>query len=246
MSSPPLRILVLGSCVGRDAVETMPASEYVLQRYVARRSLLSWGTDATGHLPRGLRVESDFQKRNVVEDARGQLLDVIAPLADQIDVLLWDLVDERHGACRFPDGSWITRTVDGVTHPQLRDVMSRGELFSLGTDSHFLRWSHAADRFVAELRSLNLLSKTLLLDVSWASLTDSGHATPASMGLTAKKAEELYRPYFDWLRELGVRSLRIANTTADPDHRWGLAPFHFTQDVYADIVAGIRARNASP
>src|SRR5699024_6482124 len=112
-----------------------------------------------------------------------------------------------------------------------------------GTDEHFELWAPRAEQLRGRLVELELFDKTLVLQVPWALVTVDGKHTPQSMGTTAMEANEAYRRYYEHLRGLGFRILELQplGVLADPEHRWGLAPFHYTQDVYEEIVGRILA-----
>src|SRR5690606_29154368 len=92
------------------------ADRFEVVAYIARQSLLSAGRDASAHLPDGLEIDSDFQRRMMTGDFAGNLAGRLAEAAPTTDVLLWDLADERHGVHVFEDGSVVTRSIDNVRH----------------------------------------------------------------------------------------------------------------------------------
>ncbi|MGO4956329.1 DUF6270 domain-containing protein [Luteococcus sp. Sow4_B9] len=230
------RLAVAGSCVSRDTVACMDPAGHELQCYVARQSLLSWGSDATHHLPPGVPFANQFQQKQVEGDFAGDLTDRLQEVADSVDVLLIDLCDERHGVVRMHDGSYVTKSIDVVTNDGLSGALECGRVLPLGSDEHFHAWSHAADRFVSWLRTSGLLERTLLVTTPWAVTSSDGSAVPGSMGIIPEQANALYPRYHTHLETLGLRSVSSAAPQADPEHRWGLAAFHYTPEVYAEIA----------
>lgn len=235
----PLRITIVGSCVSRDTVEARDPQSYALVRYMARNSTISVDTNARGHLPEDLAMDSPFQQRQLELDAEGDLRQVLTYLEPETDLLLWDLCDERHGVVRYPDGSYLTRSIDILGNEALKTCLEDGEAIAFGSDQHFHRWQLAADRFVGFLREEKLLSRTLVLAVDWAERTTQGKTTPWSMGTKPREANLLYARYYDHLRSLGLPLVVVDEPLADPDHRWGLAAFHYTPEVYAQMNAAI-------
>src|SRR5699024_12883345 len=73
---------------------------------------------------------------------------------------------------------------------------------------------------------------------TWGPLTTEGNTTPWSMGTNAREAHAAYHRYYEHLAQLEFRILELQplGVLADPEHRWGLAPFLYTQDVYEAIV----------
>jgi hypothetical protein len=235
-------VLVFGSCVARDAIEFADADSVDLRGYVARQSLISAGGDASAHLPDSLGIKSKFQERMIRNDFVGNLLERLEGMADGIDVLLWDLADERHGVHRFADGKVVTRSIDTIRAEVVSDVLKAAEHIPFGTDEHFALWRESVDAFDERLRELGLFDKTIVLDVPWALRTTEGKTTPWSMGVRAVEANKNYQRYYGYLRQTGhhMIELPVEVVLADPNHKWGLAPFHYTPDVYREVLRQLR------
>lgn len=231
------RIYVYGSCVSRDTLEYLSPHSFKLVEYQARHSLLSQGSDASYKLPADLELPSAFQSRMVRTDWEGGKLAELGARASSIDILLWDLIDERHGVHWFPTGEIVTRSVDLLASEAASALLLPDTRISFGTDLHFEGWSEKAREFVAELTEWGLLGKTRLIRVRWAESSVDGSDVPWSMGLSAEEANSLYGRYYDFLETLGVPTIRVPAeiTLADPAHRWGLAPFHYVPEVYEFI-----------
>lgn len=234
----PLKVAILGSCVSRDAI-AHHEEDYEVTGYLARTSLLSAGTNARHHLPQEFDMSSPFQQRNLLRDVEGGLLANLKSLADVSDVLMWDLVDERHGVCVFPDGSILTRSIDLLSVPELVEACEAGEILAFDSDEHFARWCGAATMFADALDVLGLKAKTIVIAADWAVLDTAGNPTPWSMGVRAKEANTRYAPYYQHLESLGFTVVRITDTVGDPEHKWGLAAFHFVPEVYETILAAV-------
>lgn len=237
-----VRVLVFGSCVARDTVDLADPDSVELRGYVARQSLISSCIDASAHLPDALDISSKFQERMIRADFSGSLLSRLEGLADEIDVLLWDLADERHGVHRFSDGTIVTRSIDTIRAETVSEVLETTEHIPFGSDEHFALWRESVDVFDARLRNLSLFERTIVLEVPWALRTTEGKTTPWSMGVRAADANKAYKPYYDYLRQRGHHVVELPEEVvlADPDHRWGLAPFHYTPAVYKEVLRQLR------
>ena len=240
--SSAVSVLVFGSCVARDTIEFADPDSVELRGYVARQSLISSRVDASTHLPETLDISSKFQERMIRADFSGSLLRRLEELAGEIDVLLWDLADERHGVHRFPDGTIVTRSIDTIRAETVSAVLETTEHIPFGTDEHFALWRESVDVFDDRLRDLDLFERTIVLEVPWALRTTEGKTTPWSMGVRAADANKRYRPYYDYLRQRGHHVVELPEEVllADPDHRWGLAPFHYTPAVYQEVLRQLR------
>ncbi len=234
-----IRVGIFGSCVSRDTFRVADTTAFKLPLYIARHSVVSMGTDARGHYPKDLDLSSAFQRTQIETDARGGGWERIEAVASTLDVLLWDLVDERHGFVRFKDGTYTTRSVDLLSRPALADVLSSGETVPFGSDRHFAAWQLAVDRFVDRLRAVSLLERTLVVAVPWAEQLVDGTPAPTSMGTGAREANLLFERYYSHLESLGLPSITHKDPRGDAAHQWGAAPFHYEASVYDTIRAGL-------
>lgn len=237
------RIYVYGSCVARDTVAALPTGSYTLAGYTARHSVLSEGSDASAKLPASLGLNSAFQERMVRDDWAGTPLEHLFPRAETIDVFLWDLTYERHGVHWFMSGEIITRSIDLIHSQPALEALEPHTHVTFGSDEHFEAWSEKVTNFAHRLDDTGLLERTRLLRINWAETTPDGQPTPASMGLSAAQANRLYTRYYEHLAAAGVRTITVPAdiTYADPNHRWGLAPFHYTPEVYQYVINQLRA-----
>lgn len=183
-----MNIGIYGSCVSRDTAEFIAKSNVLV--YVARQSVVSLvfpHGDETMNLS---NLKSPFQKKMVRGDLLGDGALRLVKQAEEIDIVLVDLVDERRGFWRFPDGSTLTNSIEvelsGVTEKAEKDG---AKLVRFGTDEHFHYWKRCYNSFVDKLESFGLLKKTILIDVEWARATDD-NVFPAS-GTTAKLLRQL-------------------------------------------------------
>lgn len=237
------RLFVYGSCVARDTFELLSVERFSLARYVARQSLISAYAPVQADDAAGADEPVPFGERMVAEDGLSSLLPLLAQEADRIAGLVWDLTDERLGVYRVGDG-YVTRSVDLVTSGRDTALAEQHPHVPFGTPEHLELWTGALDRFVADLRTLGLLDRTLLLAVPWAERTASGVPTGPTMSFDAATANRLYTPYYAAARERGVpvHELPVSAVRADPGHQWGEAPFHYDERTYDTICRAIEAR----
>lgn len=239
------RVFVYGSCVARDTIEFAATGAFELCAYVARQSLISVGSNASAHLPDLVDVASKFQARMIRSDFAGNLLERIQSLLEQVDVLLWDLTDERHGVYRLPDGSFVTRSIDAVGVASVRERLQAAEHIPFGSDEHFALWTARMRSFSSFLEQRGLIDRTVVLNVPWAAWTTTGDPSPWSMGVKAPDANKNYERYYAALTQAGFAMIELhaSQVRADPTHRWGLAPFHYTPDVYREVLARLAERH---
>jgi len=162
-----MKIAIFGSCVSRDTAELIPKAE--VAAYLARQSVTSLesphgtaGIDLSG-------LSSAFQRRMVNSDLTGSGFATIAKHAKDLDVVLLDLVDERRGFWKFPDGSTMTNSIEIESCGAARAARREGaRLIEFDTDEHFNRWRSGFELLVNGLKDAELWGKTILLDLEWA------------------------------------------------------------------------------
>ncbi|WP_258234352.1 DUF6270 domain-containing protein [Brevibacterium oceani] len=176
-----MKIAIFGSCVSRDTAEFMPEAEVVA--YVARQSVTSLESP---HGTTGIDLSdlnSAFQKRMVTSDLKGTGIARILKNANDLDVVLLDLVDERRGFWKFPDDTTMTNSLEIEACGAARVARREGaRLIEFGTDEHFSRWKSGFTMLIEELKAAGLWEKTILLDIEWAGAVD-GAPHPQNDGL---------------------------------------------------------------
>lgn len=231
-----IRTFIWGSCVSRDTFEFLP-DDYQLLGYVARQSWISVGSVA-GQVEIG-EMTSDFQRRMTEGDAAGDALDRIEAKADETDLLLLDLCDERLGILELQDGSVITRSVEKIGNGAQTTLDDDGRALALGDSVHFERWRAAAAAIRDRLAAQGLLGKTLVLAPEWALFDDEANPSPTSFGMGAVDVNGRYAAYYAVLESLGFNVVQLGPTVAGSQHKWGRAPFHFHDSIYRQMVGVI-------
>lgn len=154
---------IWGSCVSRDTLEFMP--DVSVGTYIARQSAIVALAPAVD-LPVPLQaLESDFQRRMLAGDMTSDATERLSQ-AEAACVLV-DLVDERHGVWQFPDGTFLTNSVEAFKTGVDQWAPRMGaRLVEFGTDEHFDLWRQG---FAVVARRITALGKPLLLlDIAWA------------------------------------------------------------------------------
>lgn len=164
----PVRIAIFGSCVSRDTCEFMPEADVAC--YVARQSaIVALNPVGEGRFS-SADLDSDFQAKMFEGDQRADGVDRI--LASSPDLILIDLVDERRGVWRFPDGTFMTNSVEAHRAGMEKIAPARGaRLIRFGTDEHFNLWRIAFQMAVQRTQAAG--ASVVLLDIAWAETMDS-------------------------------------------------------------------------
>lgn len=237
------RTFIYGSCVSRDTFEFLIPGGYELLGYIARQSLISAATPPSSVPLPEVEVSSAFQQRMLIGDWESNLLPTLTAYAEWTDLLLWDLCDERLGIRRWEAGT-VTRSVDSISVGLDEELAQTTQLIRLGDPMHLASYTEALRVFHDLLSQVGLLDRTVLVAPPWASMTQDGAPTPPSYGLPPDEANAFFKRYEAAAREiLGVPVVSIPAETAraDSDHRWGIAPFHYSKDVYRTLAGDIEA-----
>lgn len=235
------RTFIYGSCVSRDTFEFLIPQGYELLNYVARQSLLSASAPPTSATIPHVDITSAFQRRMLVGDWESNMLPTLAKYAEWTDLLLWDLCDERLGVRRWSGGT-VTRSVDAISSGLDTHLDQTSEVLALGTFEHLTSFTEGLQRFRETLQHVGLLDRTLLVAPPWAIRTEDGTRSPASFGMHAETANRLFTRYEEAVHDvlgIPVVTLPTEATKADVQHRWGLSPFHYSEDVYQTLAKGI-------
>lgn len=237
-----IRTFIYGSCVARDTFEELRPLGYSLRHYVARQSIITATADVSARsaMPAS-DVSSSFQRRMIEGDWNANLLAELDMAAGQVDLLLWDLFDERLGVRRSGTGHVSTRSVDSLKAGMDAAMQGSTTLIPMGSSEHLELFAEALVRFRAELEDRDLLGRTLLVAPRWAEKTTCGDDAPGSFGWNPGSANETYQQYYRLVSDIvGVPVVDAPHEPlANPRHRWGPAPFHYDLRTYDRLAAEI-------
>ena len=222
-------VTIFGSCVARDTATVMGDGARVLA-YVARQSMIS-AAFGPAAVEGEVRLESNFQKRSVTLDLQGDALHRLAQTAERAEAVLLDLMDERFGVYRAPDGGYLTHTWELVSSGLLEQQPEPLTLIAFGSDEHFELWKRAASIVAERIRELGL--PAVLLAPPLADRELQGEALEYQQeSIEAWNAR--FARYYDEAERLGMTVLRppAELAVADAEHQWGLAPFHYARPMY--------------
>lgn len=233
-----VRVLILGSCVTRDAFERLPdGSPLTVAEYFARSLLASAMHPAEFTGVELERIESPFQRRMVAWDLTGAFMGALTGRVAW-DVIVYDPIDERFDMYEQPAGGRATRSSEflraGYDAGDDRSVRTGGaEAFDLWEGG----WSALVDR----LRALGRLGDLRVNRVSWATEVDGGGAlpavyTPAVVGSANAYLERLYARAAVDLEDSQFYAYEPRDLVGAAVHKWGVSPFHYVDSYYARLI----------
>lgn len=235
------RIFIYGSCVSRDTFNFFD-DKHDLIGYVARQSLISAMSKPTKLLP-GVPLDSAFQSRMVEGDLRSNLVPAIQERAQDIDLLIIDLTDERLGVHKLPDNSFVTHSVELVKSERLKNLSPIPGVIQIGTERHTIFWQNAARKFYARLDLLGLRKKTLVINTPWATESFEGEPVPSFRDFTTREMNLHLENCGNFIRDLGFKVINMpaALAVSSAKHQWGIAPYHYGEPAYMWIRDHIEA-----
>lgn len=240
-----LRVFVIGSCVTRDTVDHLDPARYRLVGYVARQS---WASVARppGQVVDTAALTSAFQRCQVDGALHGDALERL-DAAGPVDLVLVDLVDERLGLHQLADGGLVTRSVELYRSRLESGYTGTATLLRFGSRRHRQAWRRGADVVLDGLAARGLTARTWVLAPAWAATSVQGHRRLRGDGGTPLRFAVRAWPYYRTLRRrLGADHLLGTDLAvqADATNRWGLAPYHYSADVYQALAARLDAATA--
>jgi hypothetical protein len=237
---------IWGSCVTRDTLEIGGTLEERIS-YHARSSWISQAADSTT-APVEVPTGAGFGHRMVREDLTHGILPALED--DQPDVLVIDLIDERFDVV----------DVDGSNY-SVNDYYER-----LGLDGHLRERADDTVRFVdprreetfkesAQILAPRLVdalpSTTFVLHQAWYTARTADPAQPfyaSAPDAVVVRNERLAAHYESLLHAFGGR-LHVVEAdhdllVGDPNHKWGLAHYHYLPAYYEQIFGQLEAIRA--
>lgn len=221
------RIFVLGSVVSRDMLD-VASEQFRVTGYLARTSMAGVGLPPIGLLQVResiLGKLSSEQQRMIFNDLDKDTLQSVRK-ADS-DAVLLDFIEERFDLY-LTESSLFSGTSE--VKSLMPKEMQALTMLKSGSESFFSLWLAGFERLMAELEGRHVI----LNRVYWAEKFPDGSNVASRAWILHNNAvlQRLYEiverywaiPAIDYPRDIW---------TADPDHRWGRAPYHYTSSVYA-------------
>lgn len=239
----PIRLMIIGSCVSRDAVEVAAPGSVELAGYYARSSFAS--LTAAPAVDQGTleRIASPFQRRMVRADMDKSVWGTIA--ANDYDILLVDFIDERFNLLRRPEGGLVTLSNEYLSANPSRE----GQTIRSQSMEHLQLWERGIRRLIDAMQAQGTLGKLRINKAFWA--IPKNVDTVSDEAKKVQAANQFLRNCYAMLATLLPEEAFITYEDsvmqADPAHKWGIAPFHYIPAFYrATIDALQRARAQTP
>ncbi|KAF1726181.1 hypothetical protein CSC78_05835 [Pseudoxanthomonas japonensis] len=227
------KIFIFGSCVSRDALEQVPDS-FELAGYLARTSMASVGmppVDDADARAKVAALPSPFQRRMAINDFDKSTLSVISSTPH--DLLLIDFIDERFNL--ISTGASFFSHSGELQHAGL-DPGERA-VIAPGSDEFLALWLAGFERFVAAVD----IATVVLNRAYWAEQFPDG--SDASSLRWIRSSNAILQQLYDAVEaRWSLRTIYYpkASVLADPEHRWGKAPYHYSQSFYEHAIRSLK------
>lgn len=234
------KVFIIGSCVSRDTFNYDADRQFEVINYYARTSFASLALGIPNEVMDLSVIESEFQRRMVKRDLEKSLLSAV-DISDA-DIILLDFIDER-----FPvvvkDEEWAATCSSILVSAGLDSILKKnGELIGWSERRRSL-WVKGLKRFRDHLASLGVLNRIRFLKTYWAdSISTEGTVLPHLFEQAAKENENLDWMYGQVTSIFGEgRFIRVEKDSlvANPQHRWGLSPFHYIDAYYLHVLKAV-------
>ena len=232
-------IHIYGGCVSRDVFNFNDSAELKVVGYNARSSLATLSPDNIARKISGKNyealsfIESDFQRRMVESDFNNSILESISN--NKYDILLIDLMVDRLNLGML-DGKLIT-----VSASFALSKIEPESFVKTHSEQFLLEWYKGVEHFLNVIDKTVGLEKIKLNKIYWADrATDDKHTveinTRWDIAKHNSKLSVLYSFFEKRLPASSIIEVPKELFIANPSHRWGLAPFHYTDEYYIEMV----------
>lgn len=239
MNESELNVFLYGSCVSRDTAE-FKGEPWTRSGYVARQSLIS-AMNSELPMPKPSGLSSKFQNSMLEGDFSSSLSRSLRQVAESVDRVVIDLVDERLGVYPYPDNGFLTFSNELQQSGLMNHMKGRQAFVPFGDDLHFGLWSSAAKKFVDLLVDVSLLTKSRVIVAPFVDHTLEGGTVAQTRNLSAKVWNQRYARYYDLLEKLGFQLVPIPeeSTMSTVAHKWGAAQYHYVDSAFKALASKI-------
>lgn len=237
-----LKFLIYGSCISRDCFEFSTRGDIHCGAYFARSSVASafYGAKAADNYSDLLT--SKFQRKIVSADFKKDLPIFLAE--EKYDYILVDFIDERFDLFVTGDGEVVTLSNE-LKSTGFLSSKKTGRVIKSGSEEFYQLWDKGWQTFIEVLKSNQVLSKMILIKTRWAHNSTTGLSVGLSRERINKENSHLIRLYKQAERYIDrsqIVEIPDSLIVADPNHKWGISPYHYIKDFYLYVLQNVRLR----
>lgn len=229
------KILIFGGCVSRDIFNLAGVDNIGFVDYYARSVFSSaFSKPVESVTPDFDAIPSSFQRSCVKRDFYKTFSKTLGSL--EFDLILVDFLSNRFDLYETAEGELFTISEEfKSTGFDLSNA--GGVLIKRGSEQYKELWLSGFDRFVHELRKLEIEHKLILNKPYYTSTLDSGNPmkSPYTQSVVHRLNKEL--DFYYKHAETSVKNLKTIEYPKDliigaESHRWGAGPLHYIDSLY--------------
>ena len=233
------KVLILGSCVSRDALEFAEPGEFELVAYFARTSFAALGGNPAP-LPSGFKkLSAGWQQRMILADHDKSTLTMLKKMP--FELLLIDLIDERFNLLELSNGTVVTLSVE---YSSIADKPLPGRLIRSGSAEHVSLWRQGLQRLLNLLQAIGRKERVRVNRVFWANRDLQGREISGFSSDRIQAANDFLKDRYKDLEDAFGPEVFYSYSKdllcADVGHKWGLSAFHYGDDFYRATVEHMR------
>lgn len=228
------KVIILGSCVTRDAFELTPNSHQILL-YIARTSFGSSFDQkkfalGSSDVDSNHAVSSPWQKKMLDWDIHKHSADELKKYIADTDAIIVDFVDERFNLVESNQTFATVSVAFQTAHPKHEFRVIRND-----SQEHFERWKKGFETFLAVASEYH---KRVIINAVTLGFQTSDHTELFKLDHIHRQNFQLQKkhdyvsqnhPYCDLYRNPLPPYL-------DENHKWGKAPFHYETSYYTGLM----------
>ena len=232
-------VTVFGGCCSADTfyMQACKQAGIHLQGYFARSSLISAYSKPLGpedHLDVNL-LSSKFQRKMLHADVSKTITSAMFNAFSESRWLMMDFLVERLALAETHSGSFFTLSAEAKAASRLNNYAPKRIISAYSRERKVL-FREAWQRFHADCTTHGLADKVILNKVYLTkAIADGTQFPPEKEGLIDKRnnlLEFIYDTVENDILQENVICYPDECRVADPAHKWGLSPFHFTNAFY--------------
>jgi hypothetical protein len=236
------KLAIVGSCVSRDLLTHQPHAEQLFQlgHYVSRATMISMASGPSAELVALLGAESTktFDDRRFHHDVQKNYFELLRRSAP--DVVVIDLIDERHASFCLDDGPAIAYTALSKQFLHKHGWLRRGTVVTPLTDAWVERQAAATAAVAARLRATLPHARFLIHEAPYAThqRAPDGVRPFDDQPKIARWNDYLEQAYAELRSALGAERLAVdrERVRGGGEHLWDLTPFHYDRSYYVDLA----------
>lgn len=227
----PIKVFIFGSCVSRDPFEIEFAkNNFEVVQYFARSSFASLGAKPFVDNKIIENIESNFQKRSVLQDMDKSLFKQIQNR--YFDIFLIDLIDERFNLALYED------SIHTISSEYKKALYKPNKYSTIDkfSDEKYRLWEIGFKKFVNYIKDNNLEDKLILNKVFWTNRIDNKSLLETYSEEYIHNANKSLEKMYAFIEKIfpNIKEITYSNNIVyiDSNHKWGIQPFHFNNQMF--------------